>query len=100
MSWHPVFSADRKPPFNTAGPDYYQPWPRTSAGGLQLVLAAPTKPRPRSQPPSDYHPTEALALKEAMQRDRQAAILRRDMQAVHQIESDLRDVTRAILRGS
>lgn len=100
MSWHPVFSAERKPPFNTVGPDYYQPWPRTNAGGLQLVMAAPIRPWPRLQPPLDYQPTEALALKEAMQRDRQAAILRRDMQAVHQIESDLRDVTWEILRGS
>lgn len=100
MSWHPVFSAERKRPSNTVGPDYYQPWPRTNADVSQLAPAAPIRPRPRSQPPLDYHPSEALALKEAMQRDRQAAILRRDMQAVHQIESDLRDVTRAILRGN
>ena len=57
------------------------------------------KPKPSLPPPLDYHPTEALALREAMMRDRQAAMQRRDMRAVNQIESDLRDVVMVAMMG-
>jgi hypothetical protein len=99
MTCPPASSAERKPQSNTAGPDFYQLWPRTSEAGLQLAKDAPIKPAPRSQPLLDYHLTEALSLRAAMIRDRQAAINRRDMQAVNEIEADLRDVVMVAMMG-
>ena len=92
-------SAERRPRSNTAGPDFYQPWPRTSAAGSQLALTAPIKPAPRSQRLLDYQLTEALSLRAAMIRDRQAAMARRDMRAVHEIEADIRDVVMVAMMG-
>lgn len=46
---------------------------------------------------TDYTPSEAPHLKAAMLRDRDRAVRRMDMRAVHEIEADLRDVTNAIL---
>ena len=84
---------------NTAGPDYYQPWPRTNAAGLQLALTAPIKLAPRSQPLLDYRLNEALSLRAAMIRDRDRAMQRRDMRAVHEIEADIRDVVMVAMMG-
>ena len=84
---------------NTAGPDYYQPWPRTSGEGLQLASTAPIKPAPRSQRLLDYQLTEALSLRAALIRDRKAAMARRDMRAVHEIEADIRDVVMVAMMG-
>lgn len=47
--------------------------------------------------PLDYLRSEALPLREAMIRDRQAAMDRRDMRAVNEIEADLREVTRVMM---
>jgi len=99
MTCPPVSSAERKPQSNTVGPDFYQPWPRTSGVGLQLALAAPIKPAPRSQQLLDYHLTEALSLRAAMIRDRDRAMQRRDMRAVSEIEADLRDVVMVAMMG-
>ena len=99
MTCLPVFSAERKPRSNTVGPDFFQPWPRTNAGVSQLVLTAPIKPLPRSPALLDYQLTEALSLRAAMIRDRQAAMARRDMRAVHEIEADIRDVVMVAMMG-
>jgi hypothetical protein len=61
--------------------------------GSQLAKDAPIKPAPRSMPLLDYQLTEALSLRAAMIRDRHAAMQRRDMRAVHEIEVDIRAVT-------
>jgi len=99
MRWPTAYSVVPTRLSNTAGPDFYQLWPRTSAEGLQLAKDAPIKPAPRSQQLLDYHLTEALSLRAAMIRDRQAAINRRDMRAVNEIEADLRDVVMVAMMG-
>jgi hypothetical protein len=66
---------------------------------LQLAKDAPIKPVPRSQQLLDYHLTEALSLRAAMIRDRDRAMRRRDMQAVSEIEADLRDVVMVAMMG-
>ncbi len=99
--WQSAISADGILPYNIEGLVTFPPClPTSEAVWVRVPITSP-KPRPSSPQPSDYLPSEALSLREAMIRDRQAAMQRRDMRAVHEIEADIRAVTMAMLgRGN
>lgn len=97
MTWQPAYSVEPIHLSSCAVLAYTQSWHQRNEVVSVSVPITSLKPRPSLPLPLDYCQTEALDLRAAMMRDRQAAINRRDMRAVHEIESDLRDVTRAIL---
>jgi hypothetical protein len=95
--WHNASFAALIRQLNSDALGFIRAFHRKSGVGSATAKDAPIKPAPRSQRPLDYHPSEALSLREAMIRDRQAAMQRRDMRAVHEIEADIRAVTLAMM---
>jgi hypothetical protein len=97
MTWQPVSFAAWLRQRKCAVLAFYHRCRRILEADLVIAIRTEPKPTPSLPPLLDYHPSEALGLREAMIRDRQAAMERRDMRAVHEIENDLRDVTLAMM---
>ncbi len=99
MTWQPVSFVEPILQHSFGDPVSYPNWTLRNGADLVIVPITSPKPKPSLPPLLDYHPTEALALREAMMRDRDRAMQRRDMRAVNQIESDLRDVVMVAMMG-
>ena len=101
MTWPNAFSAESILPHNCGDLVYYPACQSTFKAALGIAKITSPRPTPSLPQPLDYRRNEAMALKAAMQRDRDQAIRRMDCRAVKQIESDLAAVTRTILsRGA
>lgn len=94
MTWASALSAAKKPRWPFAFLASTAKSRPASAVGLAIASATKRMPLPGAQPPLIL----SLGMqREALAMDHAAAVKRRDMQALHRIEADLRNVTNRIL---
>ena len=97
MTWPNVSSAEPILRHNCGDLAHYPACQSTFKAALGIARITSPRLTPSLPQPLDYRRNEAMALKAAMQRDRDQAISRMDCRAVKQIESDLAAVTQTIL---